>query len=151
MTMRTNNSHEHVAEITIRASRESVWEALTSPFFSRQYFHETDIESDWTRGADVTYYNQDRTTAVIGKVLVVERPSRLSFTWHVHYNPAAKQEKPSRVTYELVEVEGATRLTVIHDQFEQGSVVLPQVRGGWGDILSKLKTLLEEGGATAIS
>lgn len=151
MTMRTSNSHKHVAEITIRASRETVWEALTSPVFTRQYFHETDIESDWTPGADVTFYNQDRTTAVVGKVLLVERPSRLSFTWHVHYNPVAKREKPSRVTYELIEIEGATRLTVIHDQFEEGSVVLPQVTGGWDDILSKLKALLETGEATAIS
>ncbi len=35
------------------------------------------------------------------------------------------------------------KLTVVHDGFEPGSVVLPGITEGWPRILSALKTLLE--------
>lgn len=141
----------HVSVIYIKASREAVWQALTSAEFTRRYFHQTDIESDWSEGADVTYYNQDRTVAVVGKVLEVDEPAKLSFSWHVHYNPVAKQETPSRVTYLLETVEDATKLTVMHDHFPAGSVVLPQISEGWIAILCNLKTLLETGEVMGVS
>jgi len=142
----------HVCVIYINASNEKVWEALTSAEFTRQYFHRTEIESEWVPGAAVTYYNAaDRSVAVAGEVLEVDYPSRLSFSWHVHYNPEAFKEAPSRVTFELETVEGATRLLVVHDDFPEGSVVLPEISRGWIAILSNLKTLLETGQAMAVS
>lgn len=144
-------ANEHICTIYIRASRERVWQALTEREFTSRYFHRTNIESTWEPGADVTYLNQDGSTAVAGKILEVDYPSHLSFTWHVHYNPEAFKEAPSRVTFELDEVEDATRLTLVHDQFEDGSVVLPNIREGWIAILSNLKTLLETGAVMAVS
>lgn len=143
--------NEHACTIFIKASPEAVWKGLTSAEFTRQYFHSTDIESDWTPGAEVTFYNQDKSVAVKGEVLEVDFPSKLSFTWHVHYNPEAKKESPSRVTYLLEAVEDATKLTLVHDNFPAGSVVLPEISKGWIAILSNLKTLLETGGVMAVS
>ena len=142
---------EHVNVIFIHASRETVWEGLTSAAFTERYFHATRIRSDWTPGAPVTYLNADDSTAVAGEVLEVDYPSLLSFTWHVHYNPVAKTEAPSRVTFRLERVEDATKVTLIHDRFPDGSVVYPQVREGWIAILCNLKTLLETGEVMAVS
>ena len=66
-------------------------------------------------------------------------------------NAEAKKEAPSRVTYKLEEVEDATRLTVVHDDFTPGSVVLAEISQGWIAILSNLKTLLETQEVMAIS
>jgi uncharacterized protein YndB with AHSA1/START domain len=145
------NINEHACTIFIKASRETVWEGLTSAEFTRRYFHSTDIESDWKPGSSVTFYNQDKSVAVKGEVLEVDYPSKLSFTWHVHYNPEALTETPSRVTYLLEAIEDSTKLTLVHDNFPVGSVVLPLVSQGWIAILSNLKTLLETGDVMAVS
>lgn len=149
--MSGNHENGHVCVIFINASCEAVWQALTEAEFTRRYFHETAIESDWTPGAAVTYWMAGDRMAVQGEVLEVDYPHRLSFTWHVHYNPDAMKEVPSRVTYLLETVEGATKLTVVHDEFPTDSVVLPQISEGWIAILSNLKTLLETGQAMAVS
>ena len=142
---------EHVSVIYIKATRDKVWEALTSAEFTQQYFHHTQIRSDWEEGDSVTFYNQDQSIAVQGKVLIADKPDKLSYTWHVHYNPQAKLEEPSRVTYLLETVEDSTKLTLIHDQFPLQSVVYPQISEGWIAILCNLKTLLETESVMAIS
>ena len=98
-----------------------------------------------------TYYNQDDSIAVAGTVIESSYPNRLSYTWHVHYDPIAFKETPSRVTFQLDPVEDATRLTLIHDEFEADSVVLPNITEGWIAILSNLKTLVETGQVMAVS
>ena len=97
----------HVSVIYIKSTPENVWQALTSPEFTRRYFHATDIESDWTVDSKVTYFNQDRSIAVEGQVLEVKKPEILRFTWHVHYNAEAKLEAPSQITFLLEKVEDA--------------------------------------------
>lgn len=142
---------KHVCTIYIKTTPERVWQALTNGEFTARYFHATRIDSTWEPGATVTYYNADDTIAVQGQVLEVNYPRLLSFTWHVHYNPEAFKERPSRVTFELEAVEDATKLTLIHDDFDEGSVVLPSITSGWIAILSNLKTLLETGDVMAVS
>ena len=145
------NNNSHLCAIYIKSTPEQVWAALTSAEFTRRYFHHTDIESDWQDGSDVVYYNQDRSIAVKGKVLEVSYPNRLSFTWHVHYDQAAFEEGPTRVTFTLEQVEDATKLTMLHDDFVDDSVLLPNITEGWIAILSNLKTLLETGEVLGIS
>lgn len=88
---------KHVSVIHIKAEKEAVWQALTSAEFTRQYLHATDVESDWVIGASITFFNPDKSIAVAGEILELDKPHKLSFSWHVHYNPAAKEEQPSRV------------------------------------------------------
>ena len=59
----------HVSVIYINTSPERVWEGLTSAEFTRAYFHETAVVSDWTPGSEVTYFNPDGSVAVRGEVL----------------------------------------------------------------------------------
>jgi len=65
--------------------------------------------------------------------------------------PEGMKEPPSRVTYELEELHGATKLTVIHDSFPPDSEVLKGISNGWPHILSSLKTYLERGSAMALT
>ncbi|MFN3238148.1 MAG: SRPBCC family protein [Pseudomonadales bacterium] len=142
---------KHVSVIYIKADPDTVWEGITSAEFTRRYFHNTDIESNWGPGDEVTFYNQDRTIAVTGQILEASKPARLSYSWQVHYNPDAAKESPSRVTFILEPVEDATRLTLIHDEFPDGSVLPEQINAGWPAILSNLKTLLETDEVMAVS
>ena len=67
-----------------------------------------------------------------GEYLVIEPPSRLSFTWI----SAATENRPSVVTIELSEVDAVTELTLTHRRLPP--VRVDAHREGWTDILEKL-------------
>ncbi len=132
----------------IRAPIERVWEALTSPEFTAQYFYATRVESTWEEGAVVTYrYADGDEIAVEGKVIEVEPPYRLVITWHALYDDAVAGESPSRVTITLTESNGQTRVRIVHDQFPENSALFDSISEGWPWIIAGLKSLLETGAA----
>lgn len=134
-----------IFQIVIRATPEEVWQGITDPEFTKQYFHNTRIRSDFAAGSPVIFENPDGSTAVDGEVLECAPPNRLVISWKVHYNPDAAKEASSRVAFEISAHGPFTRLTVTHDAFATDSVVRESVQEGWPFILSNLKTLLETG------
>jgi uncharacterized protein YndB with AHSA1/START domain len=91
-------------------------------------------------------------------VLESEPYRRLSYTWHTfspewaenygfpeEYRAKLASERRSKVTFEIVPLRETVRLTVRHDGFEPGSMVLEGISEGWPAILASLKTLLETG------
>ena len=69
----------------------------------------------------------DVTVAIAGEILEVDKPDKLSFTWHVHYKPEAIKEDPGRVTYLLEKEKEAAKLTPIHDGFPADNIVPPLI------------------------
>ncbi len=57
----------------------------------------------------------------------------------------AKEEKHSRVTFEIKPVGKVVRLTVTHDRLEPGSEMLEGITEGWSKVLSSLKSFIETG------
>jgi Activator of Hsp90 ATPase homolog 1-like protein len=49
------------------------------------------------------------------------------------------------LTFEIEPLGDLAKLTMIHDGFAPGSVVLPGISDGWPRVLAGLKTLLETG------
>jgi uncharacterized protein YndB with AHSA1/START domain len=135
----------YVYDTFIAAAAERIWSALTAAEFTRQYFYATSVQSDWRLGSSVVYRMPDGSTAVEGEVLESDPPRRLVITWRPLYDAAMAAEPPSRVTFEIEALEGACRLRVTHDRFEEGSAVYENVRQGWSAILCSLKSLLETG------
>jgi uncharacterized protein YndB with AHSA1/START domain len=97
-------------------------------------------------------------------VLEAEPFRRLSYSWHTYQPEHAelfgwsaerlaelRKEPRSKVTFEIEPVQGAVKLTVIHDGFTPGSEMLEACSGrkpesgGWPQLLADLKTLLETG------
>jgi uncharacterized protein YndB with AHSA1/START domain len=131
----------------IAASPEEVWQGLTSAEFTRQYWHGTDIKSDFEKGSPLEFTTPDGAIGVCGKILESVFPSRLSYTWQFMRDPAAKDDPPSRVTYTLEALTVGTRLTVVHDELAEGSKTAEMVSIGWPHVVAGLKTLLETGEA----
>ena len=134
-------------EIYIRADARNIWDALTQPEFTAQYFHATRIESDWQVGSKVIYRSPDDTLAVDGEVLEVDPPTRLVITWRALYSEEFSREGFSKVTFEIAPVdESVCKLAVLHNEFPDGSQLYEHVKG-WVAIISSLKSLLETGEA----
>ena len=130
-----------VYSVFIRATPEQVWDAITKPEFTQQYFYGARIE---LRGG--------RRFSAVGdaewdeEVLEADPPSRLVHRFIAAYHPDMAAEDASRVTWEIEPQDGGvTKLTVVHDQLENAPKTAESVAGGWMYILSGLKTLLETG------
>jgi uncharacterized protein YndB with AHSA1/START domain len=141
----TNDTQDFVYVTYIRTTAEKLWDALTSPEFTRQYWFGIDVISDWKVGSPMTYMSGGE-AKVQGKVLVADRPRLLSYTFREAVGEGSK-EPPTKVTLEL-EPEAGTdtiRLTVTHTDFIPGGKHRPSISSGWPAVLSGLKSLLETG------
>ena len=141
----------HVFETFIRTTPEALWDALTNPAMTRKYFHATSIESDFTPGAAYLYRGQASAVAVHGTVLECDAPRRLVLRWCIRYDANMAKEQPSRVTFEVEPAGETCKLTVIHDESEDGANSYDHVGSGWPAIISSLKSLLETGAALALA
>jgi uncharacterized protein YndB with AHSA1/START domain len=133
----------------IRATPEKVWQALTEPEFTRQFWAGTSQECEWKVGVSWRIMIPDGGVADQGEVLELEPHRRLVLSWRNEFKPELRQEGYSRLTY-LLEPEGdMVRLTVRHEIDRPQSRLIEAVSGGWPLILASLKSLLETGESLA--
>lgn len=159
--MSTATTTDFVYVTYIRADADTVFRALTEPEFTRRYWGAT-LVSDWEVGSPIRWEEGDGVLEG-QEVLAVDRPRMLAYSWHhadaLHQEHtgwtdeqvAAQQAEPrSKVTFTITDADpGTVKLTVVHDGFVPGSVMLDAISGGWPSVLSGLKTLLETGAPLA--
>jgi uncharacterized protein YndB with AHSA1/START domain len=136
---------QFVYVVYIASTPDKVFKALTDKKMSEQYWFGFAVTSDWKVGSSFSLVKDGRVMDT-GKVLICDPPRRLSYTFHPEHS-GVENEKPSCVTFELEEVNGQVRLTMVHDDFEDGSKVFGMIQIGWPSVLSSLKSLLETGKA----
>src|SRR6188472_2435448 len=135
---------EKVFEIYIKTTPERLWEAITDSELRQRYNFGVGISSEWTSGSRYEAVHPGAGFAVSeGENLEVDPPRRLVQTMVALWSDQVKGEGTSRVTWEIEPVEDSCRLTVTHDQLNEGAN--DELFGGWPMILSGLKTLLETG------
>ena len=135
----------------IAASPEHVWACMTTAEFTRQYWHGTSIESDLRVGSPVRFLTTDGEAGVSGEILESDYPRRLSYSWRFLRDEQTKDDPPSRVTFVLEPLDVGTRLTIVHDQLEEGCKTAELVAFGWPHVIGGLKTLAETGNAVDFS
>jgi uncharacterized protein YndB with AHSA1/START domain len=130
-----------VYSVFIRATPEQIWDAITKPEFTQQYFYGARIEvRDGRRFAAVADAEWDE------DVFEEDPPRKLVHGWVSAYDSEMAAEAESRVTWEIEPHDGGfSKLTVVHDQLEGAPKTAESVAGGWMYVLSGLKTLLETG------
>ncbi len=137
--------------IYIRTSPRALWNALTRPQFTRQYYVGLELQAELKPGGRFDYMHRAELhgrpgAGVEGVVIEVIPRKKL-----VHsFEPKFIEDKPSRVTYEIESMGLVCKLSVTHDEFPEGGPTLETVREGWPEILSSLKSLLETGEALVI-
>jgi uncharacterized protein YndB with AHSA1/START domain/DNA-binding transcriptional ArsR family regulator len=146
----TMDRPRHVFQVYIRATPEQLWQAITDPDFTEQYFHRGRVASTFKNGERLSYYI-DGELAVDGQVVESEPPKRLVQTWKFTRNPIYREDAPSRVTWEIEPVGETCKLTLTHDDFAGETLTFKSVGSGWPVVLSSLKSFLETGEGLAIS
>jgi len=137
---------KHVYELFIRAPAEAVWEVIANDEKTPLYQHfDMTSRTEWEPGGRIEFLMGDR-VMIVGEVLALEPPRRLVTSFSAQWSPEVAADKPSRVTWEITPIDGATcKLTLVHDDFEGESATAKAVTGGWPEALSRLKTLVETG------
>ena len=138
-----------VQEITIRASAERIFEALTNPderlkwwWRSEGKFQITHVESDlrvggkWMmRGAGMG----DKPLVIAGEYRQIERPRLLVFTWLPDWQEDAAE---TLVRWDLEEKDGVTTVRLTHSGFT--SEASRATYRGWPQILGGLQGYVEQ-------
>jgi uncharacterized protein YndB with AHSA1/START domain len=145
------------ATVTIAASRDRVWKALTSPSEIKRYFFGTDARSDWKPGSDITWSGEWDGKPYEDKGTVLEsNPERL--LRYTHFSPLSGEpdapENYHTVTIALSDAaeplappkssSTSTRLVLTQDNNRTDEAREHSERS-WTMVLTGLKKYLEGG------
>jgi uncharacterized protein YndB with AHSA1/START domain len=133
-----------VYQVFIKATPETIWEAITKPEFTERYFYGARIENSPERhhslGPDGSVWGDS-------PMYEFDPPRKLVHGWRSLYDSELAVEPESRVSWEIEpQAGGVCKLTVVHDRLEGAPRTAESVSGeGWMMVLSGLKTLVETG------
>jgi uncharacterized protein YndB with AHSA1/START domain len=129
----------------IATSAEKQWHALTDSDFTERYWYGHHVASDWKVGSPFKLARQGA-AKVEGKVSISDPHKRLAYSWDPCFSQA-KRERASRVTFDLEPRGKVVKLTVTHDNLDEGGKTLRDISGGWPMVIASLKSILETGHA----
>ncbi|WP_084464210.1 ArsR/SmtB family transcription factor [Microtetraspora fusca] len=144
-----------VYQVYIKATPQAIWDAITKPEWTVKFGYQVPVDYDLRPGGAFRGMASEAMkefgapdVMVDGEVIEAEPPRRLVQTWRALF----VGEGFTRLTYEIEEDgNGVCKLTVTHDvtgapqTAAQTAGRIPENGGGWNQILSDLKTLLETG------
>jgi uncharacterized protein YndB with AHSA1/START domain len=133
----------------IETTPEKLWEALTSSEFTRRYWFDTEVRSDWKVGSPFALAMGGKVTDT-GDILESDRPRRLSYSFKHELFEEMRHEPVTKVVFTIDPFDAIVKLTVTHEGFVEGGKLLGSISKGWPAILSGLKSLLEIGRAVVI-
>ena len=151
-----------VYRVYIKATPQAIWDAITKPEWTVKYGYAGLVDYDLRPGGSALVHANEGMKAfpgipdviVDGEVVEANPPHKLVQTWRMLMTPELATEAFTRLTYDIEAVRGGvTKLTVTHDL--AGAPMIAAVLagesesqgagGGWSEVLSGLKTLLETG------
>jgi uncharacterized protein YndB with AHSA1/START domain len=131
----------------IATTPEKLWEALTDPDITEQYWAHHRNVSTYEIGSSWEHHTSDGEVQVVGEIKEFDPPRRLV---HTFANESRKDEPDyhTTVAYDIEPTGDAVCLTVTHTDLNDE--ILPGIEGGWPKVLSALKTHLETDSPLAI-
>jgi uncharacterized protein YndB with AHSA1/START domain len=139
-----NDGRQEVV-ITIDASPEQIWAALTDPQQTRLFWHGALNHSTWLPGAPWTSESDEGELFLDGEIVEADPPRRMVHTMRFLQDPVASAEPPSLVEISIDAVDGGTRLRLVNTNLGPESLENVTGTGGWEHILGALKVLVETG------
>jgi uncharacterized protein YndB with AHSA1/START domain len=138
---------EAIKTVTVHATQDEVWDAMTNPEKVKQYLHGTEISTDWKEGSPIFWRGEwaGQSHEDKGTVLAVKPNELLKYT---HWSPmGGSEDKPENyhtVTVELSGDDGKTALTLTQDNNDTQAEADKMAEDNWGPMLNGLKEVAEK-------
>lgn len=137
-----DRSEPLVVRRTIPAPRERVFDAWLDPVRLARFMRPgavvratAEVDPRVSGRFRIVMYHpgdSERGTEHTGEYLLIDRPSRLSFTWQ----SVNTGNRPTTVTIDFLERDGGTEVVLTHSQLPPDQI--SSHRNGWSGILSRL-------------
>ena len=135
------------ASITINATPQTVWQALTQPEIVKQWLYGTEVVSDWKVGSALIYKGlwEGQAYEDKGTILQIEPQKLLKATYLS--SMGGKKDIPQNynvITYQLEPADGdKTKLTITQEN-NPSQQTANESKKNWDTMLDAMKKLLEE-------
>lgn len=142
------NAHTVSKQVQINAPKEKVWQALTDPEMTKEYFFHCEVTSDWHKGSSITFHGKMFWIIPIemtGTILDIDPGNMLKYTLKNGHKKEDAPDNFSTVTDTLVYANGITTLSITDDvgSAEGYEDRVAKSEKGWDKVLSGLKKLVE--------
>lgn len=149
-----------IYDVYIKADPQKIWDAIATPEFSARYGYRGATHLEPRAGGKYEVHASEGMRSmglpeviIDGEVIEADPPKKLVHTYRWLFTEESKAEGFTRVTWEIEPTQsGFTRLTVTHELAGAPGMAMMTASkfnergsGGWGWILSDLKSLLETG------
>lgn len=135
------------AQVRVKAPKQKVWEALTSPRLIEKYLFGTNAISDWKVGSPLIFKGewQGKTYEDKGIILASDKPDHFKYTyWSSMAGTADRPENYAEVSYDLKDLgDGETELTVTQNNVADEKIK-KHSEENWTMVLAGLKKTVEE-------
>ena len=133
------------ASITLNASPERVWKALTDPAEIKQYLFGTNAKSDFKKGSSISYTGEWEGKKYEDKGTIIESiPNALLHTTY-YSSMSGKEDKPenyANVYYRIEPTGKQTILTITQDN-NSDEKSRDHSQANWTMVLNSFKKLVE--------
>lgn len=133
------------ASITINASANKVWQAITDPKIVKQWFFGTTVESSWKTGEAIVFRGEWNGQSYEDKGVIKQiEPGKLLEYTHLssRTGQADESENYELVRFELTETDGQTAVH-IHEENLASTEARDKSVGLWNTVLANLKETVE--------
>ena len=124
----------------IRTTPDRLWDALTNPEMTQQFYYGGRVQAELRPGGNFSYLAPNGEINLHGEVLEIDPPKKLVTTFRATWAEAGGET--TRVMYEIEPMGEVCKFTMTHFDYEKSKA---GVEEGWPIIVAGLKTLLETG------
>ncbi len=134
-------------QVMIKGTPSQVWDALTNPEKTKEYFFNCEVHSDWQQGSAITFKGRIfliKKIEMTGTILRIEPQKLLEYT--LKNGDEEDNAGFSTVTDILTYDNGVTTLSIADDvgDGEGAEIRYERSEKGWDSVLEGLKELVEK-------
>lgn len=133
------------SSVTIDASVDDVWRAITTPETIKQWFFGVDTETDWKQGSPIVHTGEWQGKPYVdkGEIVRIEPPHVLVHThWSDLSGTPDSPENYQEVTWEVAERSEGSELTISERNLPSDEAKDASDQA-WTMVLQNLKEMLE--------
>ena len=133
--------------ILLNATPERVWEALTHPGMTKQYFYNCEINSDWKPGASLRWKGnyQGRELSAEGEILDIVPGRMIKYSGFDRLVEGdLSRQVDIQIKHEIIPQGSRTKLLTTIDHFEGDETRAEYAADQWDlEIMPRLQSLVE--------